>query len=135
MAAHDLEELDLHDISLLLNYERAISDPKFKDTKLEEVAVSVGDVPFSTLPEFKALGWGIQKECVGYLFVQEEDLLDSENRSPDTPENMLPNPIPESLKGRSRYDLETIYWQARGYDSCYTSITLLRFFLDNFPDT
>ncbi|KAJ7150469.1 hypothetical protein C8R43DRAFT_494758 [Mycena crocata] len=120
--------LDLYDISLLLNYERASNEPRFRHTKLREVASATS--PFQTVimsaPEW--LQCRTAKD--GFVF----DVVTPDPDAPDLPSNMLPNPVPQSLKRMAAQDLERIYWQARGHDGCFKSIVLLQHFFDLYPD-
>jgi hypothetical protein len=64
MSNSNVEEvLHLHDISLLLNYERASTDPKFQHAKLMDIAAD-GDTPFSILPELNVPFLGCGREGV-----------------------------------------------------------------------
>jgi hypothetical protein len=124
------DALDLHDIAVLLNYERASTEPRFRHAKLREVASSTS--PFRTIafpPSFN-LWDNAPAHRVGYVF---------DKKIPDTPDerdlpgNMLPEPVPDNLAMLSKRELETIYWQARGHDGCYKSVTLLQHFFDLYP--
>ncbi|KAJ8495282.1 hypothetical protein ONZ45_g12933 [Pleurotus djamor] len=55
------------------------------------------------------------------------------NLPPDTPENMLPTPIPDNLKSLTSKQIETIFWQARAHDGCFISVALLQHFFDLLP--
>jgi hypothetical protein len=46
---------------------------------------------------------------------------------------MLPSPVPASLSQLTAKELETIFWQARGHDGCYKSVSLLQHFFDLYP--
>jgi len=130
MSTSTTESLDLHDIALLLNYERASTEPRFRNVKLTEIAVGNDDAPFSTLQDFKAPGWNHGTHFKGMLFVRDGPA--DEDAPADTPFNMLPSPVPKSLQNLKSDELETIYWQARGHDACYKSIALLQFFMDQY---
>ncbi|KAL3419316.1 hypothetical protein PVAG01_09538 [Phlyctema vagabunda] len=130
--------LDLHDLALLLNYERASTEPRFRNAKLTDIAADdcLSDAPFATFPDFKALGWGSLKQAkTALLFTREGDSTKHPQDAPDLPSNLLGENITPPLAQLSEYDLETLYWQARGHDGCYKSIAMLQFFFDKYPRT
>ncbi|KAF9475518.1 hypothetical protein BDN70DRAFT_248375 [Pholiota conissans] len=56
--------LDLHDIALLLNYERVSTEPRFRYTKLQETSLRVASsrlselqIPAGTKHAFRELAW------------------------------------------------------------------------------
>jgi len=131
----DYEEnvLDLHDVALLLNYERASAEPRFRHAKLREVARNGAD--FKTI---KALTpeW---TECLiprtGYVFDKPRRRLSkNEAAEADLPSNILPTPIPENLQNLSPQDLELCYWQPRNHDGCFRTVALFQHFIDLFPE-
>lgn len=130
----DLEEniLDLYDIALLLNYERASTEPRFRHTKLREVADDTTD--FQTIrmltPE-----WGqavVPK--TGFVFDRaRKKSAKYQDEEPDLPTTMLPTPIPLKLRNLTPKQLETYYWQVRNHDGCFRTVTLFQLFIDLFP--
>ncbi|KAF8660746.1 hypothetical protein AX16_001563 [Volvariella volvacea WC 439] len=142
----DSEPLDLYEIALLLNYERASTEPRFRHAKLCEVANE--EVNFQTIA-LKHDVWDRRPAAkTGFVF----DISPPKGTSststgkgkqrgssnagvddgaePDLPSNMLPNPVPLQLQFYSQKELETIYWQARGHDGCFVCISLLQAFFD-----
>ncbi|KDQ06107.1 hypothetical protein BOTBODRAFT_71096 [Botryobasidium botryosum FD-172 SS1] len=122
--------LDLHDISALLNYERASTEPRFRGAKLREVAVNA---PFRTVAILLSEWSEPRENKVGYAFDIPKTRPHAGELERDVPSNMLPQPVPPALKALSTRELETIYWQARGHDGCFKSVALLQHFLDLFP--
>ncbi|PPQ98059.1 hypothetical protein CVT26_003285 [Gymnopilus dilepis] len=152
--------LDLHDISLLLTYERGAYEPRFRYAKLREVAF---DPPseFETIrvltPEWTDVRPG--QERLGLVFdrvppkskgrtkaknanqkgkakaAQDDSNSDAEDSDPDLPTNMLPTPLSPRLRklGLTSTQLETYYWQARNHDGCFRTVSLFQHFLDLFP--
>ncbi|KAJ7038676.1 hypothetical protein C8F04DRAFT_1088300 [Mycena alexandri] len=121
--------LDLYSISLLLNYERASTEPRFRHAKLRQVVAA--STPFSTpiadvvlTPEWIAS----TGEKDGFIFE-----IDTSASGPDLTSNMLPSPVPATLNRLTPKQLETIFWQARDHDGCYKSVTLLQHFFDLYP--
>ncbi|KAJ7280310.1 hypothetical protein C8J57DRAFT_1175036 [Mycena rebaudengoi] len=119
--------LDLHDIALLLNYERASTEPRFRHAKLREIATSSSNFQSVTMIE----EWHSRKgPKEGFLF---ETSLKAAQNSPDLPSNMFPTPVPVSLRGLTPRQIETIYWQVRGHDGCYQAVALLQHFFELYP--
>lgn len=119
--------LDLYSIALLLNYERASTEPRFRHTKLRDVAAasSTHIQGITTSP-----GWASRKgPKEAFVFEKATSMRDE----PDLPSNMLVSPVPPSLNSLTAKELETIFWQARGHDGCYKSVTLLQHFFDLYP--
>ncbi|KAJ8463195.1 hypothetical protein ONZ45_g17670 [Pleurotus djamor] len=126
-----MSPLDLHDIALLLNFERASTEPRFRGAKLREIANN--QTNFKTIlidvPE-----WDTRSlEKVAYVFDKPRNPSSDINLPPDTPENMLPTPIPDNLKSLTSKQIETIFWQARAHDGCFISVALLQHFFDLLP--
>ena len=121
--------LDLHDISLLLNYERTSTEPRFRHTKLREVTTG----EFLTV-KFLSPHWAqVTRPKIGFVFYRAQPTKSLQDE-PDLPSNMLPNTIPASLSHLSSKELETYYWQARNHDGCFTTIALFQHFIDLFPE-
>jgi hypothetical protein len=95
---------------------------------------------FQNFPEFQVRGWStINRSKTALLFLRSKESVDEthtteDNMIPDLPSNMLNDPVPASLAHLSTYDLETLYWQARGHDGCYKSIALLQLFFDQYNE-
>ncbi|KIK66005.1 hypothetical protein GYMLUDRAFT_38475 [Collybiopsis luxurians FD-317 M1] len=130
------EIVDLYDIALLLNYERASTEPRFRHCKLREVASSDSD--FRTVLITSPVYWSDHKggSKDGFVF-EKADPHERSEGDPDLPSNMLPLHILShasgNIKDLSPQRLETIYWQARGHDGCFMSATILQYFFDLFP--
>lgn len=125
------EILDLYEIALLLNYERASTEPRFRYSKLREVASQQSDFQTILAPSHIWKNHNGPKD--GFLFARIEPLAGSEDEL-DLPSNMLPEDV--STLTRSQLPasrLETIYWQARGHDGCFKSVALLQHFFDLYP--
>ncbi|KZT31514.1 hypothetical protein SISSUDRAFT_1056460 [Sistotremastrum suecicum HHB10207 ss-3] len=125
--------LDLHDISLLLNYERGATEPRFRHAKLREVATAADFKTFKTLNR----SWtDARAPRTGLIFEKPSSDLSAEKmKEPDLPSNMLPQPIPSDLQTLTAKQLETLYWQARNHDGCFRSVTLFKHFIDLFPSS
>ena len=122
--------LELHDISLLLNYERASTEPRFRRTKLREVTTN----EFSTV-QFLTPEWAqVTKPKIGLVFDRAQKTKSSRDE-PDLPSNMLPKNIPANLSHLSAKELETYYWQVRNHDGCFTTVALFQHFIDLFPES
>ena len=121
--------LDLHDIVVLLNFERVTTDPRFRHAKLREVTTThFRTVLHRDLPE-----WNLKPNRIGWVFDTKKPPASREHE-PDLPSNMLPSPTPENLRDLTPQQLETYFWQARNHDGCFASAVLLQYFLDLFPD-
>ncbi|KAF8816678.1 hypothetical protein BYT27DRAFT_7181530 [Phlegmacium glaucopus] len=132
MDLEDLEPmtLDLYDIALLLNYERASTEPRFRHTQLKEVADNITDFQ---IIKMVAPGW-TEATVPKTGFVFERAKKELKNRDdPDLPTTMLPNPVPLKLRNLTPKQLETFYWQARDHDGCFRTVTLFQHFIDLFP--
>lgn len=124
--------MDLYDLALLLNYERASAEPRFRHAKLREVA-SVSS-PFKTvyLPVSEWTDRTTPKD--GFVFDTIPPQTAGERDLPDTPSNMLVTPVRDaSLRKLTPKQLETIFWQARGHDGCFKCIALIQHFFDLYP--
>ncbi|KAH9487294.1 hypothetical protein JR316_0001364 [Psilocybe cubensis] len=121
--------LDLHDIALLLNYERASTEPRFRHAKLREVTNSDFQTVRLLAPEWAAPN--VPK--TGMVFDKPRRGSQTETR-PDLPSNMLPDSPSPSLTSLNPKQLETLYWQARNHDGCYRTVTLFQHFIDLFPN-
>jgi MYND finger len=125
--------LDLHELAVLLNYERASTEPRFRYAKLREVSSSVPPY-FQTARLQSGEGWSSsRRNKVGYIFDIKQP-ANAQRDIRDTVSNMLPDPVPQNLQTLSTRGLETIYWQARGHDGCYKTVALLQHFFDLYPD-
>ncbi|KAJ7655291.1 hypothetical protein DFH06DRAFT_1202142 [Mycena polygramma] len=94
----DEAPLDLYSIALLLNYECASADPRFRNTKLTDIAT--GSIPFTVTdveavvkyaPEWRSYSGPGMKD--GFIFSR-----DAGDGGPDLPSNLLPLPAPAHLK-------------------------------------
>ena len=110
--------LDLHDIFLLLNYERASIKRHLRHTKLREVTIGEFSIAKFLNPHW-AQG------------AQPRESLQAE---PDLPLNMLLNTIPTSLSHLSSNELETYHWQARNHNGCFTTVARYQHFINLFPE-
>ncbi|KAJ7082825.1 hypothetical protein C8R43DRAFT_322913 [Mycena crocata] len=123
--------LDLYDISLLLNYERASNDPRFRHAKLREVASASS--PFKTIIMPAAEWFDCETTKDGFVFDTIQPTSFSERNLPDLPSNMKQFPTHPSVQCLTPKDLERIYWQVRGFDSCFKPIALLQHFFALYP--
>ena len=121
--------LDLHDISLLLNYERASTEPRFRHTKLREVTTNEFSTILILSPEWDQA----TQPKIGFVFDRVQQTKSSRDE-PDLPSNMLPSIIPAILSHLSAKELETYYWQVRNHDGCFTTVALFQHFIDLFPE-
>jgi hypothetical protein len=124
--ASDLEPLDLADIAVLLLYEWATLDPRFRHTKLVEIAypgqkvqsypgVPSGDDTISNRT------WIILKKKEGS---QNDRCLSADMVDKDTNHAL------------SNKQLDTIFYRTRTSSFCYPAVALLQHFFDQFsPDT
>ncbi|KAF8174728.1 hypothetical protein BJ912DRAFT_42847 [Pholiota molesta] len=125
--------LDLHDIALLLNYERASTEPRFRYAKLREVAPPGSDFKTVLIP---APEWhDATVPRTGFVFDRTTPKTPQARAEPDLPTNMLPDPASTSpaLRALTPAQLETYYWQVRNHDGCFCSVTLFQNFIDLFP--
>ncbi|PPQ79602.1 hypothetical protein CVT25_003482 [Psilocybe cyanescens] len=126
--------LDLHDVALLLNYERASTEPRFRHAKLRELATTSN---FQTVRLLTPDWTEATVPRTGMVFDKPKKLPGAgskEDAEPDLPSNMLPDPISASLRDLTPKQLETLYWQARNHDGCYRTVTLFQHFIDLFPN-
>ncbi|KAH8836097.1 hypothetical protein DL96DRAFT_1576709 [Flagelloscypha sp. PMI_526] len=132
-----LEMLDLYDISLLLNYERATTEPRFRFAKLREVATPGTEL---NTVDFVRDDLFTDSSRAKTQFVYDRPMEYAGTKSyipgpPDTPKNILPTSLSSSdpLADVSWQGLETFFWQTRGHDACYNSVILLQHFFDLYP--
>jgi hypothetical protein len=107
--------LDLHELAVLANYERASTDPRFRHAKLREVAF---DSHFRTVKTANASGAPGEDQgdmpSRAFFFDQPEDVDENER---DLPANMMHSGWDETPLGTK--EMETIYWEMHGHDGCY----------------
>jgi hypothetical protein len=121
-----VQPLDLVDVALLLNYERATTEPRFKNTKLVQVT-RPGEEPsyrFTRNPHIK--------DARAAMTIELSKQPESETQ--DLPSNMLAANPSQQLSALTPKELETIFYQIRGHDGCYITIALLQHFFDHFPN-
>ncbi|KAF9475515.1 hypothetical protein BDN70DRAFT_956348 [Pholiota conissans] len=125
------ETLDLHDIALLLNYERASTEPRFRHAKLIEAVLPENKSTsiFFNEPEWK----NATVPCTRFVFQKFKPSRAQRRDEPDLPTNMLPASPSPALRGLTPTQLETFYWQARQHNGCFTVITLFQHFVNLFP--
>src|SRR5258705_11548565 len=124
--------LDLHDICLLMNYERATTEPLFRHAKLREVVS--GGADFKSVHLALPLWTQAKVPKTGFVFDKPKGRLSKrEKLEPDLVSNMLPVPIPPQLQSLSSKDLELCYWQALNHDGCYRNVIIFQNFLTLFP--
>ncbi|KAJ7576930.1 hypothetical protein C8J56DRAFT_971975 [Mycena floridula] len=120
------EIVDIYEVGLLLKYERGTTDPRFRHAKLWEAIVGPDTFKTDLCPLWNT--YDGNKE--GFLFRQDPSVGDE----PDLPSNMLPSPAPsDALRYLSSKRLETIFWQARDFDSCFQCTELVQLFFNYFP--
>ena len=135
--ADDKNVLDLHDIALLLNYERGVTEPRFRHSKLRELA-RPGETPKTVV---LAKVWEDDtRPRTTFIFDRSPDHASKIDLTspPDLPHNMIPTDITAEnrLTSLTTKELETIFWQARAHDGCYNSVTLFQHFFDLYlPST
>ena len=135
--AEDKNVLDLHDIALLLNYERVTTEPRFRHSKLREF-VRPGETPKTVV---LAKVWEDDaRPRTTFIFDRSPEHTSKLDLTspPDLPSNMLSKDFEagDQSKLPTSKELETIFWQARGHDGCYQSVTLLQHFFDMYsPST
>lgn len=123
--------IDLHDISLLLTYERGTTEPRFRHAKLRELVL--GPANFRTV-RFLVPDWdNATIPRTGYVFDKPTSLSKAEEDEPDLPSNMIKTPTPAGLENISAKDLEIYYWQPRNHDGCYRTVVLFQHLFDLFP--
>lgn len=126
MPAENQTPLDLYEIALLLNYERASTEPRFRNLKLYDIADNETEFQRTKCAH---PDWDRAKNKRGFVF----KLLNQREDGPDLPGNMMPVPVPKHLEHLTPSEVETIYWQARGHDGCFASAALLQHIFDLYP--
>ncbi|EJD51271.1 hypothetical protein AURDEDRAFT_111861 [Auricularia subglabra TFB-10046 SS5] len=129
----DYDVLDLYDLALLLNYERYTREPRFRRSMLVDVVR--GGEDFSMFSESNRLSNWISPETraerTGFMF-KIEDLPFDEDQ-PDLPTDMLPTSIvPPRIQALSPLELETIFYQSRAHDACFSTIALLQYLFEHY---
>ncbi|KAJ7139215.1 hypothetical protein C8R44DRAFT_659535 [Mycena epipterygia] len=123
--------LDLYDLALLLNYERASAEPRFRHAKLREVASASSPFKTVSVPIPEWTNCTTPKD--GFIFDVIPPKTAGERDLPDVPSNMLVAPVRDALRKLTPKQLETIFWQVRGHDGCFKSIALIQHFFDLYP--
>ncbi|KAF5312995.1 hypothetical protein D9619_003611 [Psilocybe cf. subviscida] len=128
---YEAKVLELYDVALLLNYERGTTEPRFRHTKLREIAT-----PGTNFRTVKIMAPEWTEAAVprtGLVFDRQKPPSD-QTEEPDLSENILPEPVPHILQNLTPRDLETYYWQARNHDGCFSTVTLFQHFIDLLQD-
>ncbi|KAJ6531685.1 hypothetical protein DFH09DRAFT_1183063 [Mycena vulgaris] len=133
MATSLLPPLDLYSIALLLNYERATTEPRFRHVKLCDIATASSGFANETIQDVVPEWMSHTAPKAGFIFEKELPEFSMAPDEPDLPSNMLASPIPANLRNLTAKELETIFWQARGHNGCYKSVSLLQHFFDLYP--
>ena len=121
------DALDLHSLAVLINYERTsgpVADPRFRYAKLQEVT---SNGKFYGLP-FSDKMWDKVPENHskrGFLFDRIPPPGDRADEA-DLPTNILWPGSGLTATLISEQELETIFWEVRGHDGCYQSISILQ---------
>ncbi|KAF9074044.1 hypothetical protein BDP27DRAFT_1317905 [Rhodocollybia butyracea] len=134
MTSHRNDIIDLYNIALLLNYERAASEPRFRHSKLREVTED--ESQFQTvriLYRVRQTDYKGPKDA--FLFERRPPVGSEDTDKPDLPSNMLRQPMSQLTSNLTPDRLETIYWQARGHDGCFASACIFQYFFDLFPNS
>jgi hypothetical protein len=121
--ASDFEPLDLVDIAVLLLYEWATLEPRFRHTKLAEVAYPGQKVQYQPGLPF---GDDTLSNRTWILLKRKEG---SENER-DLPTNMVDKDVGHAL---SDEQLDTLFHQIRAFNFCSPAVALLQDFFDQFP--
>lgn len=129
--------LDLHDLALLLNYERYAREPRFRRSMLVDVVR--GNEDFVLYPEtFRLSNWvdcGTKAERTGFMFKIEDLPFDEDQPDLPTPSDMLPiNLVVPRIRTLGPRELETIFYQSRAHDSCFGTIDLLQFLFEQYDE-
>lgn len=114
--------LDLHDLAVLVNYERATTEPRFRHAKLRECSIrSDGLLRFLTIgipDDILAPRHGVAP-ARGFVFDTVPGTGGKKGEL-DLPTNMRGSPKEHnSVAMLSEQDLETVYWEVRGHDGCF----------------
>ncbi|KAJ7474250.1 hypothetical protein FB451DRAFT_1088931 [Mycena latifolia] len=126
--------LDLYSIALLLNYERASTEPRFRHAKLCDIATASSGFATGTQDIGVALNWTSRTGLKdGFIFERPHSISDDARDELDLPSNMLVSPAPPKLASLTPKEIETVFWQARGHDGCFKSVALLQHFFDIYP--
>ncbi|KAH9897476.1 hypothetical protein F4778DRAFT_743712 [Xylariomycetidae sp. FL2044] len=131
MAESDKTILDLVDVALLLTYERCAHEPRFRHGKLREVAF-----PGQKLRTITLTPGLVQDQSRPHTQIVFEQVNPSLPGKPDLASNMVPvevNPNTILAHALTPQQVDTLYYQARGHDACFTAVSLLQYFLDMFP--
>ena len=125
--ATEEEPLDLYDIAVLLNYERNTTEPRFRYTKLREVALPGAKLETDALEDPVDQDWN--QDASTWIVLDEGQASDP--NAPDLPTQFLPLGVASTL---SDEQLETIFYQARNHDGCYQAVGLVQIFFGLFPN-
>jgi hypothetical protein len=123
-----IEPLDLVDIAVLLNYERATTEELFRDTKLREVAYPGQTFRSASLdPRAPPPDWRNNDRT----WIALEEVSTQEDRQlPDAMPSQVSKYVPKTL---TEQQLETIFYRTRAFDSCRKVVELLQEFFALFP--
>ncbi|KAF7972685.1 hypothetical protein HWV62_17244 [Athelia sp. TMB] len=123
--------LDLHSIAVLINYERTSGpngDYRFRHTKLRDMTTSGS---FSTLLHPPEWFQAADRPKRGFLFRTEKPR--AKDSPGDTPDNMVSSDCSQSVAKLTKDELSTIFWEVRGHNGCYDSISIFQNLADLLP--
>lgn len=132
------EVLDLVDISLLLHYGMFTTDPRLRGAKLLEVAYPGQQLTTAKLMTSDFLPNDGRSQTTILFESPSMQPPAGSAREPDLPSNMV---SAESLTFNPELNLltpkqlETLFYQARGFNGCFTAAALLQIFFDQFPQS
>lgn len=127
------DALDLHDLAVLLTYERFTLEPSYRHTKLVDMALAAAD--FQTvrpeIPEWTDPTPACRAARWGYFF-KAYTPASAEDGVRDLPSTMLPDPCPGFLLDFLEHarERETAFYQARALRTAHESVALLRCVLE-----
>ncbi|KAF9057505.1 hypothetical protein BJ165DRAFT_38208 [Panaeolus papilionaceus] len=123
--------IDLHELGVLINYERASSDHRFRHIKLREVATTAD---FTTII-CPASEWRDADPAhrLGLVYDKRRHKVEPTSEEPDLLTNMIKDPVPPALQSLTTRDLEAIYWRTRHHDAGLITAVLLQHLFDLFP--
>ncbi|KAF9042142.1 hypothetical protein BJ165DRAFT_1405852 [Panaeolus papilionaceus] len=129
--------VDLHDLLVLLNYERARRDRYFHNTRLQEITTTTFQSRKINKNARTKWGQSDPSHRLGIVFGSQmkRTVGNQQSEELELPTNILKPPVPPSLSKLTLREQETIYWRSRNRGGSDTTTNLLECLFDTWPDT
>ncbi|TVY58054.1 hypothetical protein LSUE1_G009562 [Lachnellula suecica] len=130
---NSMEPIPLRTLTVLLNYERLVSDPRFKDQELVVSSIADPSVISRGIDQNPGL-FANELSTIKHRYINQFAVSDDHPSSDPLPTIFSIHPDAERpTKALSFADRELIYHLTHGHDGCFVAIGLYQLFLELCP--